>query len=423
MSSASTKEFSRVVDAFGSPVLEKHVQETSSHIRLEDSTKSLDDIRSIEDVYDRIEHTKQLQSNLGTSDLYKRQWEQVKLHKNKSVWTFLKRIIMLPWMRGRHSNHDEPYDDSNYFTALQFNTLAEGLSSGPNAPRPFPLDAETGDSIKNAYGGFTEIPHPEVVLDFQLRRWRIMEVLLEHSPDIMGLQEVDRYHGFFAPILCGYFGYEGRFLPKPCSPSMKLGWYSDGCALLYKKDTFQLLHETHLMYKVGSQVGLLASLEHKKTCQTIIVGVTHLKAKAENEQIRSAQVHELLEEMEKLRQTSNDPTAPLLILGDFNSDHRPRNDNSAAPADVSAIVTALHAGYQSTHDLSSSQMFTTYKTRGTKTVQRVIDYILYQGRTLQCTHRLSIPKETEMEMHKLPGLRYPSDHVMIAGKFRLDPSS
>lgn len=411
---ASAKESCRcVVDAFGSPVWEKHVGETSKHVRLEGSTECWDDIRSIQDVCDRIEHTKRLQRKLGNSDLYKREWEQVKTHKN-SVWTSLKRMaVLLPWVGRRNRERHDDSDKS--FTALQFNTLAEGLSAGPNAPRPFPLDAETGDSLKNAYGGFTEIPHPEVVLDFQLRRWRIMEVLLEHSPDIMALQEVDRYHGFFAPILCGHFGYEGRFLPKPFSPGVKLGWYSDGCALLYKTDTFQLLHEAHLMYKVGSQVGLLAALQHKKTCQTIIVGVTHLKASAsaENEQIRAAQAQELLEEMEKLRQAS-DPTAPLLILGDFNSD-RPLSDS--APA--SAIATALHAGYQSAYDLSSP-IFTTYKTRGTNTVQRIIDYILYQGQ-LQCTHRLSIPKERELEAHKLPGLRYPSDHVMIAAKFTLDP--
>jgi mRNA deadenylase 3'-5' endonuclease subunit Ccr4 len=91
--------------------------------------------------------------------------------------------------------------------------------------------------------------------------------------------------------------------------------------------------------------------------------------------------------------------------------------SDSAPA--SAIATALHGGYQSAYDLSSP-IFTTYKTRGTNTVQRIIDYILYQGQ-LQCTHRLSIPKEREMEAHKLPGLRYPSDHVMIAAKFTLDP--
>ena len=204
-------------------------------------------------------------------------------------------------------------------------------------------------------------------------------------------------------------------MSKPNSPGVKLGWYSDGCALFYKREKFELLHESHIIYKVGSQVGLLATLRHKGTRQDIIVAVTHLKASAENEEIRCAQTEQLLEEIEVQRKTN--PTMPVLLLGDFNADP-PKQPCNGSNNPVSAIDKVLQAGYQSAYDLSSSpELFTTYKTRGSDTIRRVIDYISYTG--IECTHRLTIPKDEEMERYKLPGLRYPSDHLMIASKFRL----
>ena len=36
---------------------------------------------------------------------------------------------------------------------------------------------------------------------------------------------------------------------------------------------------------------------------------------------------------------------------------------------------------------------------------------------MQCTHVLSIPKDTDVENGRYPGYRYPSDHLLIAAKF------
>ena len=419
------EEYCHIVDAFGCAALEYHV-EPHKWMRLEAESSVARDLHSVQDVYDRIQHAKERQSLVGKCELYKREWEYIKRRRGFFGSALLKRIVALmplPWKgrisRGKQQSNLNANDgDETIFSVLQFNTLAEGLSAGPESLRPFLLDDDMeADCIKNAHGGFTNLPNPEIVLDFRLRRWRILEVLLEHSPDIMALQEVDRYHGFFGPILCGIFGYSGLFLPKLYSPGIKLGWYSDGCAFLFKAEKFKLIQEKRIVYKSGSQVGLLATLQHRASSHIIIVGVTHLKASAsiENEEIRCAQVQELIEEIQKLRY-GYVPETPVFLLGDFNSD-RPqqwgKNDS------VSAIKNILQAGYQSTYDLSSPNLFTTYKTRGENTIQRVIDYIFFQG--LHCTHRLSIPKEAEMESHKLPGLRYPSDHLMIAGKFRLEP--
>lgn len=417
----SEEPFHQTVDAFGCPVFEQQIQ-PHTWIRLEATADPcLREIHCIQDVYKTIQMVKDKQAKVGRCDLYQRTWELVKTPNNRFLEALIG-ITTVPWKSIvnlknfiQNNKHDTTHNEATSFSVLQFNTLAEGLSAGPDIPRPFPISTNAPNCLKNAHGGFSSISNPETVLDFNLRRWRVLEVLLEHSPDIMALQEVDRYHGFFGPILCGLFGYTGHFISKPNSPGVKLGWYSDGCALFYKREKFELLHESHIIYKVGSQVGLLATLRHKGTRQDIIVAVTHLKASAENEEIRCAQTEQLLEEIEVQRKTN--PTMPVLLLGDFNADP-PKQPCNGSNNPVSAIDKVLQAGYQSAYDLSSSpELFTTYKTRGSDTIRRVIDYISYTG--IECTHRLTIPKDEEMERYKLPGLRYPSDHLMIASKFRL----
>ena len=71
------------------------------------------------------------------------------------------------------------------FTVMQFNTLAEGLSSGPEAPTPFA--GETGGS----YGGFDAVDRE--CLDWSRRRLRLVEEVLRYKPDILALEEVRQY--------------------------------------------------------------------------------------------------------------------------------------------------------------------------------------------------------------------------------------
>lgn len=58
------------------------------------------------------------------------------------------------------------------FSILQFNLLAEGLSSGPDVPAPFEFKKASG------FGGFDAVEHPEVCMDWNLRKWRLVEEML-----------------------------------------------------------------------------------------------------------------------------------------------------------------------------------------------------------------------------------------------------
>ena len=46
------------------------------------------------------------------------------------------------------------------------------------------------------------------ILDWSSRRWRVLEEILQHRPDVITLQEVDHYT-FLAPALASV-GYCGR---------------------------------------------------------------------------------------------------------------------------------------------------------------------------------------------------------------------
>lgn len=415
-------EYCSVLDDFGCVAYEEDSGPTDGEddektrlIRVQAAADDcLDGITSRDDVWRKIHEVQQTQSEYGRAELYQRQWQS-------------------ETDQGSDTNNMKINGDTKHsFTVMQFNTLAEGLSSGPCVKTPFPCDPGTDkDSEKNCFGGFTEIEEPEIALDFNLRRWRLLEVMLgsqseQNDPpyDIFAMEEVDRYRGFFAPVL-KQFGYRGIFVPKFRAPGVQLGFYSDGCAMFWKTSTFELVSERRLSYRIGNQAFIIATLRHKQSDRHVVVGVTHLKARnsVNNEKVRMRQVCELLEKLEEERQAVQDEKdVPTLILGDFNADYpSARRDESCVAKVLDHHKEKGSSGprYYSAYpvDPPPAGFFTTWKTRGTETVKRVIDYIFHSN--VSCTDILCIPDEKEIEVDQLPGLRYPSDHLMIAAKFDL----
>jgi len=406
-----------VVDEFGALAAERFCEandETGGAfrwIRLEkQQDKSLQSVKTKHDVLEQIRLAIEEQAKYGNAALFARRWK----HLENGV------------LNGFAVDGS---DDDSSFTVLQFNTLAEGLSAGPDTTCPFTVKNDSYGRIdKNTYGGFTSVKHPEMVLNFSLRRWRVLETIIGNQGtcpfDVVALEEVDRYYGFFSPLM-RLFGYEGVFIPKSASPGVRMGWYSDGCALLWKKDKFELISERRVEYKVGSQVLLLAALRHRAADTPMVVAVTHLKAqKSEtNEKIRCAQVEEIVtrvkEELTVVREAFKTAAVPVLILGDFNADAPPQTEGTH-----SAVRTLLNSNV-SPNDVPCSlksayevdeNFYTTWKTRGTSTTRRIIDYIFFGG-NLSCRAHLAVPEPEELGEAKLPSFRHPSDHMSIAAKF------
>jgi endonuclease/exonuclease/phosphatase family metal-dependent hydrolase len=179
----------------------------------------------------------------------------------------------------------------------------------------------------------------------------------------------------------------------------------------------------------------LARLRHKAGAE-ILIATTHLKAGkgVENEVVRNQQTNQLLRIVQE-KQHQLQRQLPVVLLGDLNSD--PREDDScvrniaASNSDSDSGGFGFRSAYDN-DDNSGGVAFTTLKVRGDKATKRTIDYIFYSSNdnnsnddetkapssvSLHCTHRLSLPKEHEMEPTLLPGLKYPSDHFAIAAKF------
>jgi mRNA deadenylase 3'-5' endonuclease subunit Ccr4 len=68
------------------------------------------------------------------------------------------------------------------------------------------------------------------------------------------------------------------------------------------------------------------------------------------------------------------------------------------------------------HIDSTADEYTTWKSRSGKEVKHFIDYIFFTHRSLRVSRVLGPPASNEIQesQHKLPDLRYPSDHISIA---------
>eukprot|EP00956_Cyclotella_meneghiniana_P028237 scaffold65051_cov65-Cyclotella_meneghiniana.AAC.2 len=449
---------------------------TNSHGGRYSYTKLLHKLQS---VHDKLS----AETSLKDVSLYPRCWEST---NNNKIF------------KRKHNSSSQ-----NNFTVASFNTLARGLSSGPNSMFPTPF--VPGINFDGTYGGFTNVTCPEVVLDYELRKWRLVQVLLggrlanaggidqyikevvhghqreevDLPFDIMALQEVDDY-AFWHSLLVyesalpsnqaaksitpnGIKKYQGVFEPKPFSPCINFGWYSDGVALLWHMEKFQALarpsddtglgsaaHHTKSWIEMGSyqgdticekipihdsariaarnQVYILAPLQRVGTNQVVIVAATHLKAKGgyQNESIRYLQAAELKYKANQMARTLHDcgwKNVSIIILGDFNSEPNDASVQHVLQRDVNSRVM------QSAYNLNDESLYTTWKERKDGTVCRTIDYIFYSSHTEQTNKEvacelireeiLAVPKK-ESVGELFPGFRYPSDHLLIAAKFGIE---
>jgi mRNA deadenylase 3'-5' endonuclease subunit Ccr4 len=419
-----SNEYQSIFDANGRMAYERRFKihnGQNAFVRIENAADPiLQECNTPQHVFDMISTIRSQQGRYGNSNLYDRSWIAKTTKRKLTV----------------ESSYTKEIKSSFSISVAQFNALAEGLSAGKCVKTPFPVD---GENTFGEFGGFTSIPNPEVTLDYQQRKWRILEAILGQSTDsarmfdVVAIQEMDRFYGFFEPLL-NIFGYDGLFIPKSNSPGIRLGWFSDGCCLFWKRDQFQLISHTDRYYSVGgSQVFLIVCLKHTATQQPLIFATTHLKSKRSeaNEEIRQRQAIELLDYLEKeeikyvssLRLQSK-ASIPIFVLGDFNADPPLENNLS-----ISSIETVLQhktntasLNYSSAYEIENpnSSFFTTWKIRENVASRRIIDYIFFRGGNVRCVATLQVPTAKEIEMTRLPGSRYPSDHMLLGAQFQIN---
>eukprot|EP01083_Nonionella_stella_P007393 21375_1 len=205
-------------------------------------------------------------------------------------------------------------DTSISFTLMQFNVLADGLSSAHS-----PSDK----SFKN---------HIRESLPFEYRGFRLIEEIIRFKPDIVTAQEVDQID-FFNHYLSP-FGYKSVYCAKPRSKCVRIGVQNnielppDGSAVFWNSNVFEAIETyqfgTHVDKTapkgIGNGVVAAVHLKHKTDeNKQFIVASTHLKAflNLPGEVKRIAQLMYLLPNLRKLCERNKD--IPLFIGTDFNS--------------------------------------------------------------------------------------------------------
>jgi len=252
--------------------------------------------------------------------------------------------------------------------------------------------------------GFVKCP-PDA-LEWETRRWRLLEELVRHQPDIICLQEVDHF-----PLLeraLSSLGYEGHFKAKPDSPCIYLPANSgpDGCALFFRRDQWEVVGEVHskvleVWHVQSNQVALALNLRHKSSKSEVCVATTHLKARsgALLATLRNEQGKDLLAWLSTVKQHR-----PLILTGDFNAD--------PTEAVVRTIKEELVSAYP------DSTPFTTWKIRETGEQKSTLDYIFHSG-GIQASATLDMPTEKQIGKDRLPSFAFPSDHLSMVADFQV----
>ena len=258
-------------------------------------------------------------------------------------------------------------------------------------------------------------------LDWASRRWRVVEEIIRHQPDLVCLQEVDHYP-FISSALASS-GYSGRwevldtcgpivhififrFCPKPDSACYYVPDNSgpDGCAVLYREDKFSLLSVEKKVLTAWqsetNQVVLALVLQHRQTARQLCVVTTHLKARkgALLANIREQQGEDLMSWLEELSDGRS-----LILTGDFNAE--------PSEAVYQTITNNKELRLASAYD-NTSLDYTSWKVRDTGEEKQVLDYIFHSP-DLRTLRTLDVPSEEDLGEARLPSLAYASDHLSL----------
>jgi len=221
------------------------------------------------------------------------------------------------------------------FRVLQFNVLADGLSG-----------------LREDRGSFINVDPKS--LEWEQRRYRLLGEVVQYSPDIITMQEVDHYNDFFFPEL-QRMGYIGMFAPKPLSSCLFVSNSSDGCAIFVSEKRLKVissesitlaltkaelvdggeLNEEDIYIRAQNQVALITVCEVIPTADDfsfpvrlaqpplLIIATTHLKSSksASGERYREKEIGEVLKRIELItaafKKSGREPA--LLLCGSFNA--------------------------------------------------------------------------------------------------------
>lgn len=314
---------------------------------------------------------------------------------------------------------------------LQWNVLSKVCGEAVSSPNH--IRVLQWNVLSQALGQMNDnfVCCPDEALEWNKRRFQIVEEIVEYCPDVICLQEVD--HFSFLKKVLGSQGYSGMFFPKPDSPCLYIQGNNgpDGCAIFYRNNKFDLLKlETRVLevWRVQSnQVAIMAILRVRETGQEVCVATTHLKARngALLSTLRNEQGKDLLDFV-----TSYSEGRPVILGGDFNAEptepiYLTLLGNRTLHL-ASAYTSIANNEESKTNIQNSAELeppYTTWKIRDEGEVCHTIDYVFYTHNDFTVEALLEFPTGEEIGKGRVPSFVYPSDHFSLVCDFRFKNAS
>ncbi|XP_012092978.1 carbon catabolite repressor protein 4 homolog 3 isoform X2 [Jatropha curcas] len=166
---------------------------------------------------------------------------------------------------------------------------------------------------RNAYKHRDMYPNVDpLYLKWAHRKRVICKELAGWNPDIICLQEVDRYFDLLKSV--EKLGYAGSY-------KRRTGDYSDGCAVFWKADEFRLLEAESIEFKALGLRDNVAQLSVFEICKAeskrILVGNIHVLYNPHRGDVKLGQIRFLLSRAQILAEKWGN--IPIVLAGDFNS--------------------------------------------------------------------------------------------------------
>ena len=274
------------------------------------------------------------------------------------------------------------------FTLFQWNTLNRYLSDKKSFPN---VD--------------------EKLLVWEHRQPLIKKIIDENKVDIISLEEIGKFEKDFKEEIfekCE-IKYDLKYGPKP---NQFMGNILGINKELFSIENYENITLNGINGKKSNQNIISALIKDKNSNIEFVVIVVHLKSKAENENIRVAQIEHLIKYIEE----NHLGKYSIFLMGDFN-----------AEPNYSCIIKLLenkNLCAKSLFDLKKLD-FTTIKIRDVL-YRRIIDYIFFIPKDKEnCDKELkiiSIEKANPLIDEKigLPNDIFPSDHLFLKAKVELN---
>lgn len=248
-------------------------------------------------------------------------------------------------------------------------------------------------------------------LEWDYRHPLLKKIIEENNSDILCLEEVGFFEEDFKQKMFETYNTKYDLIYEVRTSKFM------GNVIGVNKELFSIEKHDNVILdaqdgKPSGQNAIFALINDKKTNNKFLVIAVHLKAKAENENIRFAQIEHLMKYIEK----NHLGKYPIFILGDFNAE--------PTYSCIQKLLENKNINAKSLFDFNELG-FSTIKLRD-KLYKRIIDYIFFVPKEKDGKDKeikilnAEKAKPTIDEKIGLPNNAFPSDHLFLKAKVELN---